>query len=257
MKCFLEGDSMASTGMKVGDLAQRTGISVRTLHYYDEIGLLSPAQRTESGYRLYGEADVIRLQQVMSLRQIGFSLEQIRQCLDQREYSLLEVVQMQLSRLQQRIQEQQQLCCQLESIAHRLSVQEEVTLQELLQLIEVTTMLDKYYTPEQLNYLATRREELGQERIQQVEAEWQHLIEQVRTEMVTGQNPSSESVQILAQQWSRLIQEFTGGDAGILNSLQTLYQQEGSPQASQGMLDPEVMEFMSKALAVLQSLSQS
>ncbi len=156
-----------------------------------------------------------------------------------------------------RIWEQQQLCPQLESIAQRLSVQEAVTLQELIQLIEVTIMIEKYYTPEQLDQLATRRAELGQERIREVEVEWQHLIEQVRIEMVAGQDPSSESVQLLAQHWLSLIQEFTGGDAGIWKSLQTMYQQEGAPQASQGMLDPEVMEFMGKALAVLQSRSQS
>jgi DNA-binding transcriptional MerR regulator len=47
--------------MKVGELARRTGLTVRTLHHYDEIGLLSPSARTESGHRLYGQADVLRL----------------------------------------------------------------------------------------------------------------------------------------------------------------------------------------------------
>jgi DNA-binding transcriptional MerR regulator len=61
--------------LKVGDLAKQTAVSVRTLHYYDEIGLLSPSGRTESGYRLYATQDIVRLQQIVSLRQIGFSLE--------------------------------------------------------------------------------------------------------------------------------------------------------------------------------------
>jgi DNA-binding transcriptional MerR regulator len=62
--------TLQSTAMKVGELAKQTGISVRTLHYYDEIGLLSPSGRTESDYRLYAEADIVRLQQIMSLRQL-------------------------------------------------------------------------------------------------------------------------------------------------------------------------------------------
>ena len=74
---------MGSIAMKIGDLAKQTGVSVRTLHYYEEIGLLSPSHRTETGYRLYAEDDIIRLQQIVSLRQIGFSLAQIRQCLEE------------------------------------------------------------------------------------------------------------------------------------------------------------------------------
>lgn len=73
--------------LKVGDLAKQTGVSVRTLPYDDEINLLAPSHRSESGYRLYGKADVVRLQQIVSLRQIGFSLEQIRDCLEQSEFS--------------------------------------------------------------------------------------------------------------------------------------------------------------------------
>ncbi|MDQ3549743.1 MAG: MerR family transcriptional regulator, partial [Chloroflexota bacterium] len=65
--------------MKVGELARRTGMTVRALHHYDEIGLLSPSERTASGHRLYSAAEVERLQQIASLRQIGFPLEEIRE----------------------------------------------------------------------------------------------------------------------------------------------------------------------------------
>ena len=58
-------------GLKVGELAAQTGISIRTLHYYDEIGLLSPSQRTEAGYRLY--TTMQRLQQILSLRRLGLA----------------------------------------------------------------------------------------------------------------------------------------------------------------------------------------
>ncbi|MDJ0532850.1 MAG: MerR family transcriptional regulator [Xenococcaceae cyanobacterium MO_207.B15] len=61
--------------MKIGELAKQTGISIRTLHYYDAIGLLSPSHRTSVGYRLYNNQDIIRLQQIVSLRQLRFSLK--------------------------------------------------------------------------------------------------------------------------------------------------------------------------------------
>ena len=59
---------------KVGELAARTGLSVRTLHYYDEVGLLPPSCRTDGGHRLYTAGDVVRLQQIRSLRALGFTL---------------------------------------------------------------------------------------------------------------------------------------------------------------------------------------
>lgn len=64
--------------LKVGELAERTGLSVRTLHHYDEIGLLSPVGRTGSGHRLYGGEELTRLAQIVSLRQLGLSLDAIK-----------------------------------------------------------------------------------------------------------------------------------------------------------------------------------
>src|SRR3712207_4660253 len=76
---------------KVGELARQTGLSVRTLHYYDEIGLLSPSQRTDSGHRLYTAGDVVRLQQINSLRSLGFTRREVRGCLYRPDFPLRRV----------------------------------------------------------------------------------------------------------------------------------------------------------------------
>ena len=73
-------------GMKVGELARLTGISVRTLHYYGEIGLLLPPLRSESGHRLYGAKQIARLQQIRSLRQLGFTMKEVRAVLKSRSF---------------------------------------------------------------------------------------------------------------------------------------------------------------------------
>jgi MerR family transcriptional regulator, thiopeptide resistance regulator len=245
---FLEEGEMQSIAFKVGDLAKQTGVSVRTLHHYDEIGLLSPSHRTEAGYRVYSEDDIIRLQQIVSLRQLGFSLEQIRDCLEQEQFSPHHVVQLHLSQLKEQMALQQQLYARLEAIATRLQSTDIISIQEFIQLIEVTTMIGKYYTPEQQDYLKSRGEQIGQERIRQVETEWQDLIEKVRTEMEKGTDPSSESVQALARHWRSLIEEFTGGDPGVRQSLSTLYQQEGVEAASRGAMDAALVEYMSRAM---------
>jgi DNA-binding transcriptional MerR regulator len=64
-------------GYSVGTVARMTGVTVRTLHHYDEIGLLSPGERTAAGYRQYSDADLERLQQILGYRELGFPLEEI------------------------------------------------------------------------------------------------------------------------------------------------------------------------------------
>ncbi|GKT26799.1 hypothetical protein AVHM3334_22055 [Acidovorax sp. SUPP3334] len=63
--------------LKVGELARRTGLTVRTLHHYDEVGLLTPSGRSEAGYRLYSQSDVQRLHGIQTLRQMGLPLSDI------------------------------------------------------------------------------------------------------------------------------------------------------------------------------------
>jgi len=68
--------------LTVGDVAQLSGVTVRTLHHYDRIGLVTPSGRTAAGYRLYGEGDLDRLHAVLGYRELGFALEQITDLLD-------------------------------------------------------------------------------------------------------------------------------------------------------------------------------
>ena len=72
---------------KVGELASLTGLTVRTLHHYDEIGILKTSEYSSSGHRLYLEEDIIRLQQILPLKQLGISLEEIKDCLQNPDFS--------------------------------------------------------------------------------------------------------------------------------------------------------------------------
>ncbi|MBI4779798.1 MAG: MerR family transcriptional regulator [Oscillatoriophycideae cyanobacterium NC_groundwater_1537_Pr4_S-0.65um_50_18] len=243
---------MQSTALKVGDLAKQTGVSVRTLHYYDEIGLLSPSHRTESGYRLYGKENILRLQQIVSLRQIGLSLEEIRECLEQQSFSFDRVIQLHTARLREQIELSQKLLNRLEAIAQAVSSMQTVSVEALIQTIEAMNMLEKYYTSEQLESLKQRQELLGEEQIRQVQTDWQDLFEQVRAEMAKGADPASEPVKALARRSIELIQAFTGGDPGIEQSLNRMYQQEQPEVASRGAIDATVMEYLGRARAALE-----
>jgi MerR family transcriptional regulator, thiopeptide resistance regulator len=221
---------MARDGWKVGELAGATGLTVRTLHHYDAIGLLRPSRRTPSGHRLYGAPDVARLQQVTSLRQLGFPLEQIRDLLDRRGVSPPEVVGLHLARVREQIELQRTLCERLERIAKTLEAAETVSADELIRTIEATTMYEKYYTPEQREELNARAAEIGEERIRQSQVDWQTLMDEVRAEMERGTDPADPRVQALAARWKALIEEFTGGNQGIAQSLGRMWKEETSIQ---------------------------
>ena len=224
---------------------------MRTLHYYDEIGLLSPSRRTDGGHRLYTAADVMRLQQIKSLRQLGFSLREIRECLDRPEFPLRRVIELHLSRLKERIDLERRLCDRLEEVAARLGSGQEVSsgefVETVMEVIGMSERLEKYYTPEQLEYLEQRRREVGDERIRQAEAEWAELIERVRAEMEAGTDPSNERVQALARRWMELVNEFTGGDPGIERSVGNMWQQETEIQGMDTSSMREMMAYVSAA----------
>lgn len=246
---------MRRGNLKVGELARRTRISVRTLHYYDEIGLLTPARRGDGNHRLYAAADVARLQQITSLQQLGFSLEEIHVVLDSPDCTPLRVVELHLAQARERLAAQRALCDRLEALAGALSRMEEVSIDTFIGIIERMTDLDQYFTPEQRAEIAERGRQVGQERIREVEAEWPRLIEQVRVEMERGTDPSSETVQALARRWTALVREFTGGNPGIEQGLRTMYQQESS--SNNPHLDPRMPEYMAYIGKALQARKES
>jgi MerR family transcriptional regulator, thiopeptide resistance regulator len=239
---------MEAITFKVGDLSKRTGLSIRTLHYYDEIGLLSPSHRTESGYRVYGKQDIIRLQQIITLKQIGFSLEDVRSCLDNGDRAFAEMVQLHIAKVRKQIELSQQLLERLENVEQTATKLDAVPVEEVLQIIQVMDTLEKYYSPEQLETLKQRQELLGAERMQQAQVDWEDLIAQVQAEMEQGTDPASEVVQALVRRRQSLIQEFTGGDPEIEAALNQMYEQGGETVSNWGENDAALASYMQRAL---------
>ncbi len=233
---------MAETALRVGALAQRTGLSVRTLHYYDEIGLLTPAQRSAAGYRLYTPGDVARLQQIKSLRQLGFGLEAIQQCLTQPAYTPWRVVQLHIVQVQAKIMLLQQLEQRLNAIATHLATQTEVSVETFLQTIEVIQMSETEFTTEQMTEIQARGAALGTAHIQAVEAEWPRLITQVRAALDAGTDPADPAVRAMARRWGELVREFTGGNPEIERVLKNRYEQDPTVGRPDG--DPRMLEYM-------------
>jgi DNA-binding transcriptional MerR regulator len=236
--------------MKIGELAQRTGVTIRALHYYDEIGLLSPSLHSAFGHRIYGVREIKRLQQIRSLQQLGFGLKEIHDMLASRSHSPLRVVEMHLARARNNIAEQQKLCDRLESLAQSMR-KKKVSVDQLIETIEVMNMFEKYYTKEQLEELKQRADALGEKGMQQAQQDWADLIQEVRVEMDKGTDPTSPAVVALARRWRALIDAFTGGNPEIEKSLRTMYQKEPLQEKIQGIPQPGMMAYIGKAMGAI------
>jgi MerR family transcriptional regulator, thiopeptide resistance regulator len=237
---------------KVGELAARTGLTVRTLHHYDAIGLLSPSGRTESthgsGHRLYTALDVARLHQILCLKHLGFALEQIKEYVLREDYDPRQVVRLHLEKVRKQADELAHLGNRLQALTETLDRADTVSAETFLETIEAMTMIEKYYTPEQLEQLKTRKELVGDERIKQVEAEWPRLMDEVRAAMAAGTPPSDPKVQELARRWAGLVNEFTGGDPGIGRSLSNMYEKEDNIRGMDVKAMQPMFEYIQKAM---------
>ena len=234
--------------MRIGELAKRTGLTVRTLRYYDEIGLLSPPRRPGSTYRQYGDAEISRLQQIASLRQLGFSLDEIREILSRPETSVRQVIELHLTRLNEQIALMEQLRWRLQAIERGLNANGSVTAEEFLNTMEVMNRMERYYTPEQLAALKARAEAVSDEHIRAVEAEWPVLIAQVQAEYDAGTDPADPKVQALATRWMELVHEFTGGDPGITRSVNRMWQEETDVHGTETAPVRALMGYVSQAI---------
>jgi DNA-binding transcriptional MerR regulator len=238
--------------LKVGELARRTRLTIRTLHHYDEIGLLRPSLHTESGHRLYTAGDVARLQQVLSLRQLGFSLEEIRDCLDRPGFSPLEVIRLHVARLREQIELQRGLCERLEAIAEALRAAGEVSAEDFVQTIERMTMIESYYTPEQMESFRKRGAEAaaaGVDLAQQAQegtAAWNELLAQLKVEMEKGTDPADPKVQALEKRRQALVNMVSGGDKAIEENMERMWIEQGDKLCAQFGIDPKVMAYLGK-----------
>lgn len=240
--------------MKVGQLAARTGLTVRTLHHYDDIGLLRPSRRTPSGHRLYGLEEVRRLQQITALRQLGLSLDEIRSCLDREDYTLDRVLALQVQRLQGEMERQARLIRLLRDLQDRLERGEAVSVEDVAEVIEATVHIERYYTPDQLERLGRRAEALGPEGLEEGQRAWAELFDDLEKARREGVSPRDPRVQALAGRGAGLIKAFTGGDPGIRASLERMYREGGGQKVMHGHgmgVSPEVMSYFQEAMGLL------
>ena len=125
---------------KIGELGKLTGLTVRTLRFYDQIGLFSPSGHSDRGHRLYNDTDIKQLHQVLSLKDLGLSLEEIQSVLRGHTYTPSAIVNIQIERIRKHIKTQHKLLAELERIAELMNRQEPPSVEEFIAILETMKM---------------------------------------------------------------------------------------------------------------------
>ena len=241
--------------LQAQQFAELAGVTVRTLHHYDRLGLLR-ARRSGAGYRMYRESDLERLEQIVALKFVGLPLKRIKTLLDRDNLELADALPRQRLVLEEKRKLIDRAIHAIQDAERTLATGKRPDAAILKKIIEVIEMQDnpnwseKYYTQEALAKLKER--EWTPEMQAETTKKWNDLFRDV--EAALGEDPAGARGQALAARWGALIMEFTGGDAGITKGLNAVWKDpSGLPKATQASMkpymNPKVHEYIQKAFA--------
>lgn len=154
----------------VKQLADLSGVSPRTLRYYDEIELLKPAEITEAGYRLYQQAEVDRLQQILVYRSMGLPLKEIQQLLDQPEFKIETALYKQQKQLLKKRQEIDELLLLVDQTLAHYKGEQEMNNEEKFELFK-----QQAWQENEAQYGEELREKYGEETVKQAADKWSEM----------------------------------------------------------------------------------
>jgi len=237
------------------EFAKLSGVTVRTLHHYDRMGLLKPTRYTGAGFRLYSENDFARLEQIVALKFIGFSLNEIKNILQRGASDLATTLRQQREAIAEKRDRLELAVKAIEQAEYVVATSRAAGWETFAKIIEVITMqsnmdwTNKYYSEEAQREIQKRAGSIPREVIEQGQRDWATLIAEVQAAVSGGEDPASEKSQALAARWSELVKGFTGGNPEIQKGLNLMYSdRENWPASMPKPFSNEVQEFIVKAM---------
>jgi DNA-binding transcriptional MerR regulator len=227
--------------LKVGELAQRTGLTVRALHHFDQIGLLKPSARSESGYRLYSRDDVARLHGIQALRRLGVPLKQIASMLTGDGEALPVIMARQMRALDHQIAQASALRGRLALLMDKFASGNQPEMGEWLDTLALMATYARYFSADEIQLIVGNWQALR--------AEWGPLLAQIRHMMDSGVPATDPSLQPLAQHWMGLIHHWLGGNFDLIERWGRMYQEEPLVRSAQ-TAEPELVLYIEQATAL-------
>lgn len=228
--------------LKIGELAARSGLTVRALHHYDSIGLLTPSARADTGYRLYSRDDVARLHQIQALRKFGMSLADIGTFLASPDAPFADIVAQQIEALNRQIAQATMLRAQLTQLQQRMNGGDEPALEDWLDTLEQMHLYEQYFSQDEL-----RRLPFWQRDARRNQA-WGALVREVGEAMASKLPPSDPRAGALARRWMRMLEEDTGGNPEFAWRMTAMLEQEASAQRLT-RITPELKQYVGEAFS--------
>ncbi|WEN13619.1 MerR family transcriptional regulator [Rhodanobacter sp. AS-Z3] len=226
--------------LTVGELARRCGLTVRSLHHYDAIGLLVPALRSAAGYRLYARADIERLHRIQALRQLGLTLTDIGTALSGPQAPLAELVDRQIAQINHELAKATQLREQLLHLRQQLATGQPPDLADWLGTLELMTMYEKYFSPDELKILPLHTDP-------DVLTDWAGLVDEVQAAMDRGTKAEDAEAHTLAQRWMTMVERGTGNNPAFLTRLHDMNESESGLRARSG-ISRELEQFVERSM---------
>lgn len=215
----------------IGQLSKQTGVTVRTLDYYDEINLITPSSKTSGGHRLYDDDDVMKLQQVLALKYMGFSLEQIKMSLRDSANTWQQSINEQIEMVHQEQERLNMLEKALQGISYSIEFEGEMNWSIVFNIIQlfqkgpehVFQPHDEHLSQEDIQKMMQFNNQMTEEDIE----EWMSSIQAIQANIDI--DPASTKARELAERWMTLADNIFDHDEELLGNMwQSMEQKEST-----------------------------
>jgi DNA-binding transcriptional MerR regulator len=238
----------------VKQLSNLAGITPRTLHYYDEIGLLKPSRVGDNGYRYYGDEAILRLQQVLLYRELGIPLDDIKTIMGRQGYDVLSALESHKEKLKNRIGQMQRLVNTVDDTILYLKGKKEMSEIQLFEPFKEARQVEfekeamQMYDPDVVKASNRKWKSYTKEEKQRIGEEGNAAYLAIVAAIPSG--PESDAAQAGVELWRRHMDYFWTPAMDQLLGLAQLYNEDPRFKANFDKVDPRLAAFMLEAVTV-------
>jgi DNA-binding transcriptional MerR regulator len=233
-------------------LAEFAGVSVRTLHYYDEIGLLKPEYRQANGYRYYGDAAITQLQQIMFFRELDFGLNEIKRIMSRPDFNLLEALEGHRVLLTKKAERLSELLKTVDLTIKKMKGETEMSIKEYYQgfsdeqIEEYRKEVRERWGEDALKDSEARALKMGKEKFAALQAEGGVIFKTIADNMAKGFN--SPFIQKQVALWRQWLENFSHYSDEAALGLGRAYSQDKRFAKFFKNIHQDLPEFLTKAV---------
>lgn len=236
--------------LSTGELSKRLQVSVRTLRYYDQIGLVQPSKKGEGGKRFYSKEDILALEKILLLKSLSLSLEDSKKIVT--EKSITSILLVHKSLLEEQVDSIQKSIQHTTSLLNVLKLEESINWEDLLSLVvnqENERDWQQYFTEDEKQLLKEQLPKL--ENDDSTTKKWMNVMKRIEMCMDKELSPQSVEMQIIMEDMNILSEETFQGDQQLMDKF---WEVRKSEKASEDLglypIKPAIIEYIEKALLV-------